>query len=153
MRRRGIRTRVGVRIARPKAAHPSENQIQADFFRWAAMRSREIPDLELLYHVPNGSYKSPAARGLFKRIGQKAGVPDVHFPVGGVGGYLSLYIEFKTKVGRLSENQKEWIGRLEAANNRVAVCRTWWDAVNEVLEHLGLEKEFDENGGRINGRK
>ena len=139
-------------IRKPQTKHPSENQIQADFFRWAELRSRQIPTLAMLYHIPNGSYKSPAARGLFKRIGQKAGVPDVHFPISGGDGWDSLYIEFKTKIGRLSENQKWWIERLEFYNNNVVVCRTWWEAANEVLIHLGRPREFTEEGEKIRGK-
>ena len=136
-------------MRKPRVKHPSENQIQADFFRWAELRSRAVPSLELLYHIPNGSYKSPAARGLFKRIGQKAGVPDVHLPVAGGDGHIGLYIEFKTKIGRLSDHQREWIEKLEGESNRVVVCRTWWDAANEVLMHLGMKKEFTEGGEKI----
>lgn len=130
-----------MRARRPKP--PTENEIQAAYFKWVDLRKRTYPELELVFHIPNGSHKSPAMRGLFKQIGLRAGVPDVLLPVDGEVG-ISLWIEFKSKNGRLSEEQKEWHRRLERNGHKVVVCRDWTEAANETLMHLGEEPEFDE---------
>lgn len=124
--------------------YPTENEIQAAYFKWVELRKRTHPELALAFHIPNGSHKSPAARGLFKQIGLKAGVPDVCLPVEGEDGELCLWIEFKSKRGQISDEQYDWQSRLRRYGHNVVVCRDWADAANETLKHLGLEPEFDE---------
>ena len=123
--------------------HPSENEIQAAYFKWVDLRKRSYPQLQLAFHIPNGSHKSPAMRGLFKQIGLKAGVPDVLLPVDGEHG-VCLWIEFKSRSGRLSDAQKDWHRALGREGHGVIVCRDWTEAANETLVHLGEEPEFDE---------
>ena len=128
-------------------SEPTENQIQADFFRWVDLHAKRHPELSLFHSIPNGSHKSPAARGLFKATGLRPGVPDVHLPVPELDhwaiqdGKVGLYIEFKAKRGQLSDSQKWWIERLLAQGHRVEVCRSWIDAANITIEHLGLPLE------------
>jgi hypothetical protein len=124
----------------------TENQIQADFFTWLALHEKKYPELGLFYAIPNGSHKSPAARGLFKRTGLKAGVPDVHLPIARAcyvldrrwNGYAGLWIEFKADKGRVSPIQKEWHERLEKQQHVIAVCRSWTEAANVVIDYLNL---------------
>jgi hypothetical protein len=61
-----------ITILRPMK-EPTENQIQADFFSWLSLHQKKHPELALFYAIPNGSHKSPAARGLFQRTGLKPG--------------------------------------------------------------------------------
>lgn len=120
---------------------PSENQIQAAFFHWCALNEKKHPALSLIFAVPNGSHKSPAARSLFKATGLKSGVPDVCCPVRGSlrkRPYIGLFLEFKSKKGVLSETQKVWIEALQNAGHRVEICRDWVSAANVVNEYLGL---------------
>lgn len=124
---------------------PTENQIQADYFSWLGHQSRNFPIFELAFHIPNGSYKSFTARRIFQAIGLKAGVPDVFLPVAS-NGHHGLWIEFKTKTGRVSDAQKAWLERLEAQNYRVIVCRSWWEAANATLEYLGHPPQFNDKG-------
>lgn len=121
----------------------TENQIQADFFTWLALHEKKHPELGLFYAIPNGSHKSPAARGLFKRTGLKAGVPDVHLPVKQYRGsiksmYCGLWFEFKARKGKVSDAQTDWMARLEAAGHWVAVCRSWTEAANITIDYLNL---------------
>lgn len=125
---------------------PTENQIQADFFRWCGIKSRQYRELELAFHIPNGSYKSPAARMIFKAIGLKPGVPDVFLPVAS-SGHHGLWIEFKTRKGRVSDYQAEWMDKLTKEGYEVAVCRSWTEAADVTLEYLGYPKEFEVGNG------
>lgn len=60
------------------------------------------------YHVPNGGYRNPIEAVKFKRMGVKAGVPDICIPLARKG-YHGLYIELKRKSGgKLSEHQLYW---------------------------------------------
>jgi hypothetical protein len=122
---------------------PTEAQTQAAFFSWLALHEKKHPVLGLFFAVPNGSFKSPAARGLFKRTGLKAGVPDVHLPIptqrhGGFPLYSGLWIEFKTSKGNPSDVQIAWQTKLRLVGHRVEICRSWTEAANIVIEYLNL---------------
>jgi hypothetical protein len=121
----------------PADALLSEDAIQAKFFEWARDEAEYVPELKLLYSIPNGSHKSKAQRALFQRTGLKAGMPDLHLPVSR-GGYLTLYIEFKTATGSLSASQKVVIEDLRAEGHLVGVCRSAVEAKNVVEAYLRL---------------
>lgn len=109
-----------------------EDAAQAEVIRWARMRQAAVPELELLYHVPNGGKRGKFEACRLKAQGVRAGVPDLHLPIAR-GGYIGLWIEMKTATGRLSEDQRKIIAMLCAEGHRVEVCRSAADAV-EVLE-------------------
>lgn len=138
MRRKGI-------TASP-VRNLSENQIQAKFIAWcndASLRDRRLKDLEYIFHIPNGSNKSPATRVLFKKIGLKSGVPDIFLPVPS-RGYHGLWIEFKSSKGRLSDTQKKYHEALVRLGYQVIVCRMYMQAINLMLDYLELPKIFEE---------
>ena len=109
-----------------------EDAAQAEVIRWARMRQATAPELELLYHIPNGGSRGLLEAVRLKRQGVKPGIPDLHLPIAR-GGYIGLWIEMKTATGRLSEDQRRIIAMLCAEGHRVEVCRSAADAV-EVLE-------------------
>lgn len=109
-----------------------EDAAQAEVIRWARMRQAAAPELELLYHVPNGGKRGKLEACRLKAQGVRAGVPDLHLPIAR-GGYIGLWIEMKTATGRLSEDQRKIIAMLRDEGHRVEVCRSAADAV-EVLE-------------------
>jgi len=57
------------------------------------------------FHVPNEGKRSIYYHAKMKRMGLKSGCPDliIEYPEGKI-----LYIELKTKKGRLSDSQKLW---------------------------------------------
>lgn len=119
-----------------------EDVIQADFFQWLKFNSARFPELDLFFAIPNGSNKSKTERWLFQTTGLKSGVPDTHLPVVSRSFY-GLWIEFKSKTGKVSDEQKKWIARLQAQNHRVEVCTDWKEAANIVIEYLDLNlKKF-----------
>ena len=86
---------------------PTEAQEQMTLFSWAAMQSGKYPELNLLYHVPNGGSRHKAEAGRLRAEGVKAGVPDLCLPVAR-GQYHGLYIELKRqRGGRTSDHQSE----------------------------------------------
>lgn len=60
-----------------------------------------------VFHIPNGAY---GAKNM-TRQGVRAGVPDLMIPVA-KGAYHGLFIEMKTKKGKVSEHQRHWLGVL-----------------------------------------
>jgi hypothetical protein len=102
---------------------------------WCEWNKNRYPELELLYAIPNGSYKSKASAAKFKREGLKSGVPDLCLPVPR-GNYGALYIEMKAKGGRPTKNQIDWMTRLEMAGNRVHLCFGFEEARKAILLYL-----------------
>lgn len=89
---------------------PTEAQEQVTLFSWAAVQA--IPELALLYHIPNGGSRHKAEAARLRAEGVRAGVPDLCLPVPR-GGFHGLYIELKRlRGGRLSEQQRAWLDAL-----------------------------------------
>lgn len=116
---------------------PETSEAQA-FVRWCRFSERIHPELEAMYHIPNGGARDVQTGCRLKREGVKAGMPDYCLPVMR-GGYGALYIELKRKDGgQLSDTQKLTHGKLRQHWNCVKVCNGWESARDAVLEYLEL---------------
>lgn len=67
-----------------------ESGHQEALFSWAAYRTGLMPELQYMYHVPNGGKRDAATAVALKRQGVKAGVPDIMLPAARAG-YHGLY--------------------------------------------------------------
>ena len=50
---------------------------QERVINWATFYAKDFPELDLLYHVPNGGSRNQLEAANLKRQGVKAGVPDL----------------------------------------------------------------------------
>lgn len=115
---------------------PTEDEEQAALFQWADRAACSIPELRLLFAIPNGGYRHPATAAKMARTGVRAGVPDMCLPVAR-GCVHGLYIELKRRRGGVtSVNQKEWIRRLTEQGYMVLVCKGWEEAKNVIEFYL-----------------
>lgn len=115
---------------------PTEDTEQAHIFAWAAWARGKYPELDLMHHIPNGGKRSKSEAARFKAQGVKAGVPDICLPCAR-GGYHGLYIELKrTKGGKLSATQKEWIDALRGQGYKAVVCCGFDEAKEMIIEYL-----------------
>lgn len=94
------------------------------------------PELELMYHCPNGGRRNKLEAARLKREGVKKGVPDIFLPVAKNGKH-GLYIEMKSKQGKLEESQKAFIQKLKDQGYKVCVCYGWEQAKETLIEYLG----------------
>jgi len=113
-----------------KTLQLSEHKEQELFFKWLNLA---YPfESNFCYHIPNGR-KDAIEGAKYKRLGAKAGVPDVHiaYPI---YPYHGLYIEFKrgNKLGFVSKSQREWINRLNSVGYKVEVCHGFEEAKKVV---------------------
>lgn len=123
-------------MQKSKMPVPTEAQEQMTLFSWAAMQSGKYPELNLLYHVPNGGSRHKAEAGRLRAEGVKAGVPDLCLPVAR-GQYHGLYIELKRqRGGRTSDHQSEWLDALSAQGYKAALCYGWEQAAKTIIEYL-----------------
>lgn len=115
---------------------PSEAEEQMAVFTWAAMERARLPELALLYHVPNGGSRHPVEAARMKAQGVKPGVPDLCLPAARHGCH-GLYIEMKRKKGGVvSPEQREWLAALTAQGYRAIVCRGAEAAIDAIKEYL-----------------
>lgn len=117
--------------------YPSEHDEQVALFEWASLSSRFIPELELMFAIPNGGHRHISVAKRLKKEGVKSGIPDIFLPCYR-GTYIGLWIEMKSKNGMVSENQKTWISRLTQEGYKVKVCYGFDDAKEAILEYLSL---------------
>ena len=123
-------------IAPPAQEPPYEDEEQITLFEWAAAMTYTYPELRWLYHVPNGGSRGTAEAGRFKAMGVKSGIPDVALDIPR-GGFHGLRVEMKrTKGGKLSDAQREWIDHYNAIGYRAVVCHGWQEAAKAIEEYL-----------------
>jgi hypothetical protein len=103
----------------------------------------ELPEVRLMFAIPNGGARHPAVAGKLKAEGVKAGVPDLFLPVGHEM-WNGLFIEMKAPKGRLSPQQKEWIDALDAQGYRCEVCYGAEAAFNAILGYLEVVPDLAE---------
>ena len=113
----------------------SEHQEQAALFEWAAIKSRQIPELAYLYAVPNGGFRHKATAAKLKAEGVKRGVPDVALPVAR-GPYHGCWIEMKYGKNKPTSSQERWMEFLRGQGHYVTVCYSWEEASRELMDYL-----------------
>ena len=90
-----------------------ESGHQEALFSWAAYRTGLMPELQYMYHVPNGGKRDKATAAVLKRQGVKAGVPDIMLPAARAE-YHGLYIELKAGENTTTKKTKRVV-RVSAA--------------------------------------
>ena len=115
---------------------PTEQQEQIALMHWAELNSGKYPELDLLFHIPNGGKRGAKEAAIFKAAGVKKGVPDLCLPVAR-NGYHGLYIEMKRiKGGVVQPTQIRWARDLERQGYAVALCKGWREAAAVLEEYL-----------------
>lgn len=114
----------------------SESSEQQALFCWAALAATEYPALSRLFAIPNGGFRFKREAARLKAEGVRAGVPDVLLPLPKFK-WAGLFIEMKKKrVGRVQDNQSEWIAYLNSAGYLAVVCYGWEEARDTILTYL-----------------
>lgn len=109
----------------------TEAQEQEAVIRWCDWS--RIP----VYHIPNGGKRNVAEAAHLKRLGVRAGVPDLCIPVAR-GRYHSLYVEMKAGRGKPTEKQVEWIERLGRLGHCAIVCNGSEQAIDDIRRYMLL---------------
>lgn len=116
---------------------PTEHGEQVAVIEWSLTKANAYPELVLLYAIPNGGQRAKGVAGKLKAEGVKAGVPDLCLPVAR-GEYHALYVEMKTKIGRVADKQADWHLALVQQGNRVEVCYGAAAAVRVLEQYIGI---------------
>lgn len=124
---------------------PTESAEQQMVFRWAEWAAGCWPELRWLYHIPNEGQRNSATGARMRAEGLKCGVPDICLPIPR-GGFCGLYIELKrTKGGKTTGAQEEWLEGLAQAGHYTALCKGADEAIAVLQKYLGLERVKDAN--------
>lgn len=133
------------RHARPSRKPPatrtgaSEHEEQVALFRWVRENEAAVPELALLYAVPNGGHRRRAVAVKLKAEGVRPGVPDIHLPVAR-GGFHGLWIEMKVGRNTMTGHQKAFTQRLREQGHRVEVCYGAETAAECIRNYLHAPK-------------
>lgn len=135
----------GLRIQSQKTARskrfnkpPTEDQEQIALISWAHRIKYGTGRLsDYLIHIPNGGSRNVVEASKFKKMGVKAGVPDLQLliPNGLVHG---LWIELKAKKGKVQPNQRLFMRRLEEQGYLCKVCFGADEAIKEIKQYLAM---------------
>lgn len=128
----------------------TEHAQQVALFMWAAIEihAGRLPELRLMFAIPNGGERNKIVAARMKAEGVKPGVPDVCLPIPR-GGFHGLYIELKRpdsdaktasgakrRKGRVSAGQTDWIADLRAQGYGVASCVGFEQARETIIAYL-----------------
>lgn len=130
----------------PPSTVPSEHAEQVALLQWAKMTRKRLPELALLFAIPNGGDRNAIVAKKLKAEGVRAGVPDLFLPVAR-DRFHGLFLEMKRTdkrpvrngKGGVSPQQSQWIDALRDQNYRVEVCYGWQESA-AVLESYLTEK-------------
>lgn len=109
----------------------SEAQEQEAVIQWCDLK--RIP----VYHIPNGGKRNPREAAHLKRLGVRAGVPDLCIPVAR-GGYHGLYVEMKAGSNKTTEKQDGWLRLLSRNGYATAVCWGAEHAIDTISDYMRM---------------
>ena len=115
---------------------PTESEEQQALFRFCAVEMQRYPELDMLVHIPNEGKRTQSTGGRLKKEGLRKGFPDLMLCTPHCG-YAGLVIELKRKKGsKISEEQKEWIRKLNYQCYAAVFCYGWEEAWNVIKAYL-----------------
>lgn len=127
-----------------------EHSLQVALVKWADLMASRVPELGMLYAVPNQGTTSKRHTARLVAEGLRSGIPDLCLPVAR-NGFHGLYMETKVDTWRPTKDggrrryktypnkkQRAWMERLEAEGYCVHVWRTLEEGQRILEEYLGV---------------
>jgi len=110
-----------------------ESKLQKACVRWFQLQYPRY--IRLLFHVPNGGYRTATTARNMKLEGVVAGVADLILLVPSRSS-CGLCIEMKTPKGRQTPRQKQWQEAVTAMGYRYEIVRSTQEFMNLIEQHL-----------------
>lgn len=126
------------RLAKPVA---SEDQVQITIMQWAQLvKHKGRPLADYLIHTPNGGDIGSKKGAKLKKMGVKAGYPDLSLDIA-KGKYYGLRIELKRKIGgKVRDNQVERLAMLNDEGYYAVVCKGFQEATQTIRAYINLKE-------------
>lgn len=116
----------------------TEHQEAVALMQAVQLNEPRVPELRMLFAVPNGGDRHKATAGKLRAEGVKPGVPDYVLPVAR-GRHHGLVIELKRERGGCtSGEQEQWIEAFRQQGWRAEVCKGWVQALAVLADYLGV---------------
>lgn len=114
----------------------SEAKIQSDCIKWANTCS--YLEMRLIFAIANGGKRTARTAAILKKTGVKKGVFDLFLPIAR-GGAHGLFIEMKTKTGRLTKLQVLMSKALDAQGYHTQIARSLVEFIDLCEWYLNLK--------------
>jgi hypothetical protein len=108
-----------------------EYHLQVSVMTWIKIQYPNI----LVTIAPSGVKLSIGVAMKMKRMGYSLGTPDIMIFEARKGKH-GLFIELKTRTGKVSPEQKEWHQKLKERNYEVEVCWSFEEAICTIENYL-----------------
>lgn len=119
-----------------KVRRQPELEEQAALIEWADKTVIDgIRIGDYLIHIPNEGKRGPKAAKDAKRLGLRAGVPDLFLALPR-GGYAGLWIEMKSKQGTVTFQQIKWLTRFADVAYKTSICKSLTDAKGVIERYI-----------------
>lgn len=124
----------------------SEATDQQALFALLEQAQGRYPLLAYVAHVPNGEKRDKATAAKLHRMGARAGMPDLLFPLlryddTGNVWWSGLAIELKTATGHVRPDQERWLTHLAQQGWKTEIVRDWTAAARLILEWVGARPD------------
>lgn len=113
-----------------------EAKNQEALFQWISLHSGLS---NFIFHIPNGGYRNKNEAYSLKRQGVMSGVCDIFVALPNEK-YHGLWIEMKSRLGRVSPNQKYFGDNMKSVGYDTIVCRSWMSAKSAIEIYLSTSK-------------
>lgn len=111
----------------------TEHEIQVNCVNYFRLRYPK----GLIFAIPNGGQRNVIVASKLKAEGVLSGVPDLCIPIA-KKGYNGLYVELKNgKSGKVSDNQKTIMEKLQIEGYQCEVCRSF-DEFKTIIDNYML---------------
>jgi len=110
-------------VAKVRKRNTPEEDLHRACFELVGLLTARYPLLRWMVHYPAGGKRPKGEAGKLKAMGTKPGVPDLML-TRRCGHWTGFAAELKSPIGRLSDDQREWLEALAEEGYITAVCRT-----------------------------
>lgn len=115
----------------------NEEKLQTACIKWFDLAHPELR--LLLHHSPNGGARTAYEGMAFKRMGTRAGFPDLIL-LKPVGNCPFLCVEMKSGKGRQTDTQREYQKAVESVGARYVVCRDVAEFISAIGDYLYMQE-------------
>lgn len=131
---------------------PTESQIQQAYFEWVRLNENKDWRFSQIFAVPNGSNTTENNRARLIAEGLKSGVSDIIglVPAGIFHGFAA---EFKTKTGKLRDEQKDFLKKAAMQGYAAFVWRSVERAIADTELYMQQKVNRCYVCGGNNGRR
>ena len=116
---------------------PSEHTEQVWLMQQLTLKASAIPELALMFAVPNGGHRNKAVAAKMKAEGVKPGVPDLVWPCPR-GPHHGLFVEMKKLDGHATELQRQWLSALLEQGYLAITCQGADVAFRAIMHYWSL---------------